>query len=69
MRKNDAESWKDAVKVDAAIRTNGGLGRLKYQPYMHRSLKPLDQVDLSTPAERGQVEFGFLQECDGMCGV
>jgi len=29
----------------------------------------LSEVDLSTPAERGQKEFGFLQECDGMCGV
>jgi 3''-phosphoadenosine 5''-phosphosulfate sulfotransferase (PAPS reductase)/FAD synthetase and related enzymes len=36
--------------------------------YMHRSLKPLDQVDLSTAAERGQGDL-FGNECEGVCGV
>jgi hypothetical protein len=64
MRDNDPYAWKEAVQVDKAIRDTRRL-----RQFMHRSLKPLDEVDLSTAAERGQVEFGFLQECDGMCGV
>lgn len=64
MRENDPASWSDACLVDDAIRNTR-----KVTQYMHRSLKPLREVDLSTPSERGQVEFGFLQECDGMCGV
>lgn len=64
MRDNDPVSWADACEVDAAIRHT----RRRPQ-FMHRSLKPLGQVDLSTAAERGQVEFGFLQECEGICGV
>ena len=64
MRENDPESWADACEVDAAIRNSR-----RCTQFMHRSLKALSEVDLSTPAERGQVEFGFLQECDGMCGV
>lgn len=64
MRDSDPASWKDACEVDAAIRETR-----RCKQFMHRSLKPLDEVDLSTPAERGQGEFGFLQECDGMCGV
>lgn len=67
MRDNDPESWNDAIEVDRAIRDGGR--KKDRQQFMHRSLKPLDQVDLSTPAEKGQVEFGFIQECDGMCGV
>jgi hypothetical protein len=35
---------------------------------MHHSLQPLDQVDLSTWAERGQPDL-FNMECEGMCGV
>jgi len=35
---------------------------------MHRSLVPLDQVDLSTAEDRGQLNL-FLNECEGMCGV
>lgn len=67
MKENDPISWNDAVEVDKAIRDGGR--KKDRQQFMHRSLKPLDQVDLSTSAERGQVEFGFIQECDGMCGV
>lgn len=64
MRDSDPQSWSDAVFVDEAIRETRRL-----RQFMHRSLKPLSEVDLSTPAERGQREFGFLQECDAMCGV
>lgn len=66
MKDNDPESWADAVEFDAAIRS--GFAGSRGELYLHRSLVPLRDVDLSTPAERGQIEFGFLQECDGMCG-
>lgn len=70
MRDNDPVSWSDAVYVDHAIRNeNSKWQNMRNEMFMHRSLKPLDEVDLSTPAERGQIEFGFEQECDGMCGV
>lgn len=67
MKDNDPVAWEDAVLVDKAIRSSGS--KFKHEQFMHRSLKPLDEVDLSTSAEKGQKEFGFLQECDGMCGV
>jgi hypothetical protein len=69
MRDNDPESWASAVETDRALRHGGTARGTRNRQYMHRSLKPLDQVDLSTPAERGQIEFGFLQECEGICGV
>jgi hypothetical protein len=64
MRDTDIGAWRDACTVDLAIRNTR-----RKQQFMHRSLKPLAEVDLLTPAERGQIEFGFTQECDGMCGV
>ena len=36
--------------------------------FMHRSLLPIDQVDLRTHAEKGQRDL-FGEECEGMCGV
>lgn len=69
MRDTDADAWEDACKVDKLMRSNGSIRGMQNLEYMHRSLKPLAEVDLSTPVERGQVEFGFLQECDGMCGL
>lgn len=59
------EEFADAVEVDRAIRNQP---KMRGTQYMHRSLVPLDQVDLSTPEERGQLNM-FINECEGMCGV
>ena len=70
MKDNDPESWVDAVVVDHIIR-HGGTSQaapLKGEQYMHSSLKPLDEVDLSTPEDHGQLNF-FINECEGLCGV
>ncbi len=64
------EAWEEAVNFDAAIRHNGStLHGMNSQQYMHRSCVPLNEVDLSTAADKGQTEFGFLEECEGMCGI
>jgi len=63
----DSRHWEDACEVDSAIRNGSKRGLVKAQ-YLHRSLKPLDQVDLSTPEERGQLNL-FQNECTGMCGL
>jgi hypothetical protein len=63
------DEWADAVAFDYAIR--GGYkregARLDGQMFLHRSLIPLDEVDLSTPQERG-IWGLFDDECQGMCG-
>lgn len=55
----------DAITVDRAIRHQPGT---KGEQFMHRSRRPLDEVDLRSPSERGQSDL-FLNECEGMCGV
>lgn len=72
MRANDPDSWTDAVAVDRAIR-NGVVNRhgkrlSPAQWYLHRSRKPLDEVDFRTAEEAGQFRL-FGNECEGMCGV
>lgn len=65
MKRHDPESWKDAVEVDKAIRK---MPKIKGQVFLHRSCKPLDQVELN----ENQLEFdfdGFGNECEGFCGV
>jgi len=53
---------KDLQSVKAQTDNKGGI------PFLHNSLKPLGEVDLSTDAENGQ---GMLwgNECEGMCGL
>ena len=62
------DAWADAIEFDKVIR-NAGIGSAREAQYLHRSSVPLDEVDLSTPVDKGQKEFTFLDECDGMCGV
>jgi len=66
LRETDAEGWRDAIEIDRAIRQ--GMNGLKADGvYLHRSLRPLDQVQL-TAADRGQGDL-WGNECSGHCGV
>ena len=61
------EEFADAVEVDRAIRDVSHRG-IRGQQFMHRSLKPLEEVDLRSDAELGQGDL-FGNDCEGMCGV
>ncbi|TAM99573.1 MAG: hypothetical protein EPN45_15875 [Rhizobiaceae bacterium] len=66
MRDNDRDAWVDAVDVDRTIRT--GIRGIRGEVFLHRSAVPLDEADLSTPADHGQLDL-WANECEGMCGV
>jgi hypothetical protein len=68
MRDTAPDEFADAVAADRLIRDGGSHRGIRGQQFMHRSLQPLDQVDFSTWAERGQSDL-FNLECEGMCGV
>ena len=65
------EDWALAIQVDRALREPGRVVNrdMKSAMYLHRSLKPLEEVILKPhPADR-QLSIGFWQECEGVCGV
>jgi hypothetical protein len=66
MRDHDPDAWADAVSVDRTIRI--GFRGIRGEVYLHRSAVPLDQADLSTAADRGQLDL-WLNECEGVSGV
>lgn len=66
MRDRDPAAWADAVLIDRAIRT--GLRGIRGEVYLHRSAVPLDEADLTTLEDLGQLDL-FANECEGMCGV
>lgn len=71
MRDRDPESWADAVAFDHEIRHGNvreGVPILDGLAYLHSSLVPLDDVDLSTREDAGQLTFAGL-ECEGLCGL
>jgi hypothetical protein len=66
MKAKQPEDFAVAVAFDAAIRDGGRA--MRGTVFVHRALLPLDQVDLSTWAERGQGDL-FGEECEGVCGT
>ena len=66
MKRERPEEWQQAVEFDKDIRT--GLRGVSNLAYIHRSLQPLDEVDLRTREDHGQINM-FIEECSGMCGV
>ena len=66
LREHDPEGFADACAFDDEIRN---FDPIKGTAYLHRSLIPLKDVDLSNDVDHGQVLFGWARECEGMCGV
>ena len=75
MKEQDPESWADAVAFDREIRGaeaeafGSGKTRLRATPFVHREMIPLGEVDLRNDVDKGQGLLGFVNECEGMCGV
>ncbi|MAH44903.1 hypothetical protein CMI37_03690 [Candidatus Pacearchaeota archaeon] len=62
-KERQPEIFAEAVAFDKAIRKQV---RLRADAYLHRSCKPLDEIDFTG----GQLTFDFFQdECEGHCGV
>lgn len=62
MKVNEPMDFADAVKVDYAIRDSSKRG-VEQPIFLHRSLKPLDQVEFDPDSK---IEFG---ECSGICNT
>lgn len=69
LRDEEPEEWKRAVKFERDLQAvKAQTDNMRGIPYLHASLVPLEQVNLTTDIENGQ---GILwgNECEGMCGV
>lgn len=67
LRDTSPTEWADAVAFDVAIRKNARTA-ISGTAYLHRQRVPLDQVDLRTEQDRGQLDM-FGNDCSGVCGV
>lgn len=66
-KRNHPAEFARAVQFDREIR-KGKLRGVTEDAYLHRSLKPLDEVDFGDDTSN-QLEIDFGNECEGMCGV
>ncbi len=72
LRDDEPEAWAEAIRFEKELQTLHSSinmnGKINGIPFLHASRKPLDQVDLRTDAEHGQLSL-WQDECEGMCGV
>lgn len=62
------QDFQAAVKFEQDFQAAMNGGSMLGKPWLHRSMKPLSEVDLSTEEDRGQMSM-FNNECEGHCGV
>jgi hypothetical protein len=67
LRDSDPEGWAEAVRMDKIMRNMARKG-VDQPCFVHRSCKPLDEVDLRTDFQMGQLPLAGI-DCEGMCGV
>ena len=71
MRDEDPESFQKAIDYDHKLRQafqqHDKFTKMKV--YLHRSCKPLGDVDFDNDEDKGQMTWDFQSECEGMCGV
>jgi 3'-phosphoadenosine 5'-phosphosulfate sulfotransferase (PAPS reductase)/FAD synthetase len=70
LRQEEPVAFQSAVDFEKRAQNAQKKSPQRTEIFLHRSLKPLDQVDFSTDIENGQgMLAGFGNECEGMCGV
>ena len=65
MKLNVPDEFADAVAFEREIQQSSAA--LRATPFLHAARVPLDEVDLRSAEDRGQLNFDA--ECEGMCGV
>jgi len=68
LKDNEPEAFAEAVRVEKELQRTKAEALDKSTPWLHRSCVPLNQVDLSTELDAGQIDM-FGNECEGLCGV
>ena len=67
LREHDPKSFQDAVFIDQAIRdVPAARDAIKGDAYLHRSRKPLSEVDFSEVISYDDL---MVEECEGLCGI
>ena len=70
LQTEEPEAFQQAVEFEREIqRVKARTDNMNSTPFLHRSCKPLGTIDFRSDIERGQgvFEWGFEEECEGMC--
>ena len=69
LKESEPHEFMKAVVFEKKLQiAKAASSNFRTTPFLHRSLRPLSEVDLSTEEDNGQQPM-FNNECEGMCGV
>lgn len=68
MQREAPEEFARAARFDRELR-RGRLRGVRHAAYVHRSLRPLDEVEFRPVGAADELERTFGEECEGRCGV
>ena len=70
LRDEEPKEFERAIEFDFAIREQFRKDPVqKMDVFLHRSCKPLSEIDFDSDEQKGQAVWDFSAECDGMCGI
>ena len=70
IRDEQPQDFKSAIEFDIKIREQFRKDKVhQMDVYLHRSCKPLSEIDFDNDEDKGQQVWDFQAECEGMCGV
>ena len=68
LKDDEPEAFAEAVRVEKELQRTKAEAADRSIPWLHRSCVPLEEIDLSTETDAGQLDM-FGNECEGLCGV
>ncbi|MDB4610605.1 hypothetical protein OAG99_01770 [Akkermansiaceae bacterium] len=71
LRDKDPEHFSKAISYDTRLREAFAKNDkfTDMTMYLHRSCRPLKEIDFDNDEDKGQQTWDFQAECEGMCGV
>ena len=71
MRNHDPEHFQKAIEFDEQLRSlwNENRGGMRMSVFLNVNRKPLREMDFDSEEDKGQLNFDFKAECEGMCGI
>jgi hypothetical protein len=70
LRDDEPYEFQRAIDFDFAIREQFKKDPVhRMDVFLHRSCKPLSEIDFDSDEQKGQQVWDFQAECEGMCGV
>ena len=71
LAKQDPKAWARIVQIDHALRTPGLVvnRNMNQKMYLHKSAKPIDEIDFEELMKKEKGGPSFAKECTGGCGL